>query len=325
MDAEEVAGMTSTHSFESIPQELKDLKQWIVWKLEIKDDRVTKVPYRIDLPGAHASTTNPKSWATFSNVVFAVENEKVYSGIGFVFTKDDPYIAIDFDKCIEKETGLVYPSIEQDVLSLNSYTEISQSGTGIHVIGKGVNPDPEGKGSKKGNFEMYSKERYFAITGNIYQDFPSVINEIPFAFLDSLYKRYLLNISNETKPKTLQEFKARNNLFLGDEEIISICEKAGNSSKFNALWRGNTMGYSSQSEAELALCNIFAFYTKDCSQLQRLLRSSGMYRKKMDRADYIGSTIKTSLDTVRDQYDPKAQMRNRWLKRRIAMGSGGRG
>jgi len=219
----------------------------------------------------------------------------------------------------------VYPSIEQDILSLNSYTEISQSGTGIHVIGKGLNPDPEGKGSKKGNFEMYSKERYFAITGNIYQDFPSVINDIPFAFLDSLYKRYLLNISNETKPKTLQEFKARNNLFLGDEEIISICEKAGNSSKFNALWRGNTMGYSSQSEAELALCNIFAFYTKDYSQLQRLLRSSGMYRKKMDRADYIGSTIKASLDTVRDQYDPKAQMRNRWLKRRIAMGSGGRG
>jgi putative DNA primase/helicase len=312
--------------FESIPQELKDLRQWIVWKLEIgKDERLTKVPYRIDIPGAHASTTNPKSWTTFKNAVFTIENENGYNGIGFVFTENDPYIGIDFDKCIEKETGLVYPSIEQDILSLNSYTEVSQSGSGIHVIGKGINPDPEGKGSKKGNFEMYSKERYFAITGNIYQDFSSVVNDIPFTHLDTLYKKYLLNLSKETKPKTIQEFKARNSLFLGDEEIISICEKASNSTKFNSLWRGNTSGYSSQSEAELALCNIFAFYTKDSNQLQRLLRSSGMYRKKMDRIDYIGGTIKKSLDAVREQYDPKSQMRIRWLKRRLAMGSGNSG
>jgi len=309
--------------FESIPQELKDLKQWIVWKLEIsKDERLTKIPYRIDLPGAHASTTNPKSWTTFKNAVFTFENEKGYNGIGFVFTENDPYIAIDFDKCIEKETGLIYPSTEQDVLSLNSYTEVSQSGSGIHVIGKGVNPDPEGKGSKKGNFEMYSKDRYFAITGNIYQNFPSIINNIPFTHLDTIYKKYLLNLSKETKPKTIQEFKARNNLFLGDDEIVSICEKANNSIKFNSLWRGNTSGYSSQSESELALCNILAFYTKDTNQLQRLLRSSGMYRKKMDRVDYIGMTIKKSLDVIQEQYDPKSQIRKRWLKRRIAMGSG---
>jgi primase-polymerase (primpol)-like protein len=312
--------------FDQIPQELKDLKQWIVWKLEIgKDERLTKVPYRIDLPGAHASTTNPKSWTSFENAVFTVSNEKGYSGIGFVFTNDDPYIALDFDKCIEKETGLVFPSIEQNILSLNSYTEISQSGTGIHVIGKGINPDPEGKGSKKGNFEMYSKERYFAITGNIYKDFPKTINDIPFKHLDTLYKKYLLNLSTETKPKTINELKARNNLFLGDEEILSICEKASNSVKFNSLWRGNTIGYPSQSEAELALCNMLAFYTKDHNQLQRLLRASGLYREKMDRIDYIGTTIKKSLDMVREQYDPKAQMRKRWLKRRVAMGCGDTG
>ena len=308
--------------FESIPQELKDLKQWVVWKLEIgKDNRLTKVPYRIDLPGAKASATNPKSWTTFKNAVFTLENEKGYAGIGFVFTESDPYIGIDFDKCIEKETGLVYPSLEQDILSLNSYTEISQSGTGIHVIGRGTNPDPDGKGSKNGNFEMYSSGRYFTLTGNIYNGFSSEIHDIPFKNLKSLYARYLLKVPSQTKPKTIPELRARNNLYLGDEEILSICEKASNSIKFNTLWRGNTIGYPSQSEAELALCNILAFYTKDPSQLQRLLRASGLYREKMDRADYIGETIKKSIDTVREQYDPKSQMRNRWLKRRVALGS----
>lgn len=309
--------------FEQIPLELKELKQWIVWKLELgKDDKLTKVPYRIDFPGAHASSTNPKSWTTFDNAVFTFQNEKGYSGIGFVFSKDDPYIGIDFDKCIEKSTGLVYPSIEQDILSLNSYTEISQSGTGIHVIGKGVNPDPDGKGGRKGFFEMYSRDRYFAITGNIYQNFPNSISNIPSLYLDTIYKKYIIKLPTETKPKTLTELKSRNNLYLGDEEILSICEKAQNSVKFNSLWRGNASGYPSQSEAELALCNILAFYTKDANQLQRLLRCSGMYRKKMDRVDYITSTITKSLQSVSDSYDPKSQMRKRWLKRRVAiMGS----
>lgn len=312
--------------FEFIPKELKELKQWIVWKLEIgKDERLTKVPYRIDLPGTHASTTNPKSWTTFDNAIFTLQNEKGYSGIGFVFTNEDPYIGIDFDKCIEKSTGLVYPSIEQDILSLNSYTEISQSGSGIHVIGKGINPDPEGKGGRKGSFEMYSKERYFAITGNIYLDFPKTISNIPSLHLTTLYNKYLLKLPTPSKPKNILELKARNNLFLGDEEILTICERASNSIKFNSLWRGNTSGYSSQSEAELALCNILAFYTKDTNQLQRLLRSSGMYRQKMDRVDYITGTIKKSLDAVTESYDPKSQMRKRWLKRRIAMGSGDSG
>jgi len=61
------------------------------------------------------------------------------------------------------------------------------------------------------------------------------------------------------------------------------------------------------------------------NQLQRLLRASGLYREKMDRIDYIGNTITKSLDMVREQYDPKSQMRTRWLKRRIAMGRGNSG
>jgi len=303
--------------FESIPTELKDLKQWVVWRLEIKDERLTKIPYRADIPSKKASTTNPNTWSSFAQAIFSLENEKSISGIGFVFTDDDPYIGIDFDKCIEPETGLIYPSTEQDILSLQSYTEISQSGKGIHVIGKGINPDIEGKGNKKGNIEMYSKGRYFAITGNIYKDFPHVVNKIPDTLLKTLYLKYFITGPQTSKPKTLDQFKSRNNLFLADEEILSLCEHANNSTKFTILWHGSTTGYNSQSEAEMSLCCILAFYTKDTSQLQRLLRGSGLYREKMDRIDYIASTIKRSLDIVHDKYDPKSQIRTRWLKRRL--------
>ena len=303
--------------FELIPQELKELKQWVVWKLEIKDERLTKTPYRADILSKKASTTNPNTWSSFAQALFCLENESSISGIGFVFTDNDPYIGIDFDKCIEPETGLIYPSTEQDILSLQSYTEISQSGKGIHVIGKGINPDLEGKGNKKGNIEMYSKSRYFAITGNIYRDFPKEINQIPDALLKTLYLKYFITGPQVSKPKTLEQFKNRNNLFLADEDILSLCEHANNSNRFTSLWHGITSDYNSPSEAEMALCCILAFYTKDIPQLQRLLRESGLYRKKMDRIDYIAATIKKSLDIVHDKYDPKSQIRTRWLKRRL--------
>jgi len=190
--------------FESIPTELKNLKQWVVWKLEVKDDKFTKVPYRSDIPAIKASTTNSKSWSTFDQAVFTIQNEKDIAGIGFVFSESDPYIGIDFDKCIDASNGLIYPSTEQDILSLQSYTEISHSGKGIHVIGRGKNPDPEGKGNKKSNIEMYSSGRYFALTGNIYNGFPSAISDIPQPLMKSLYLKYFITGPKESKPKNLK-------------------------------------------------------------------------------------------------------------------------
>jgi primase-polymerase (primpol)-like protein len=306
--------------FESIPQDLKDLRQWVVWRLEAKDDKLTKIPYRADIPSVKASTTNPNTWSTFNQAVFTLENEKNISGIGFVFSKEDPYIGVDFDKCIDPLTGLVYPSVEQDILSLHSYTEISQSGKGIHVIGRGDNPDPDGKGNKKANIEMYSSGRYFAITGVIYSDYPKDIETIPPSLLKKLYLKYFVTGPLESKPKTIEQFKDRNNLYLADEDIISLCERAGNSSKFNSLWHGSTAGYSSPSEADMGLACIFAFYTKDISQLQRLLRNSGLYRSKMDRTDYITTVIKKACAITSETYNPKAQMRKRWINRRLVTG-----
>ena len=70
----------------------------------------------------------------------------------------------------------------------------------------------------------------------------------------------------------------------------------------------------------MALGCIFAFYTKDTSQLQRLLCNSGLYRSKMDRTDYIKGVITKSVSMIRESYDPKAQMRKRWVQRRIMIG-----
>lgn len=100
-----------------------------------------------------------------------------------------------------------------------------------------------------------------------------------------------------TKPKTPPQ--------LEDKDIISIASQAGNSSKFNALWKGSTAGYESPSQADQALANLIAFYATDASQIERLLRSSGLVREKWTtNAGYLPRTIAKAMSFTTTHYEP---------------------
>ena len=112
----------------SIPDDLKQRPQWVV--------RRKKVPYNPQT-GYKASVIDPGTWASFDKACAAMSSGG-YDGLGFVFTADDPFVGIDFDHCLEN--GKLDPWVENQVAALSSYTEISPSGTGIHVICKGSLP-----------------------------------------------------------------------------------------------------------------------------------------------------------------------------------------
>ena len=154
---------------DKIPNELKQLKQWCAWKQELKEGKETKIPYQPS--GKKASSTDSSTWSKFDDVVSL--NGK-YSGIGFIFNKDDPYCFIDLDHCIDAD-GFIKPESKTIIDKLNSYTEISQSGSGVHVIVKANLP--EGVRNRKGNFEIYAEGRYCAMTGNVLQGYPLSIEE----------------------------------------------------------------------------------------------------------------------------------------------------
>lgn len=86
-------------------------------------------------------------------------------GIGFMFSVSDPYTGIDLDKCLNAETGELEPWAQRCVDLFNSYTEITPSGKGLHIIIRGKLP---GKGRKKGKFEVYDRGRFFTFTGNVF-------------------------------------------------------------------------------------------------------------------------------------------------------------
>jgi putative DNA primase/helicase len=149
--------MTADSRFLNIPEELRQLPQWVNWRIEQREGRSMKVPKQPS--GVNASSTAPKTWSTFERVT---QTNRQFNGIGFVFTKETGYVGIDLDKCRDPKTGETEKWALDIIKKLDSYTELSQSGTGWHMIVKGGLPPG---GNRKGRMEMYDSERYFCMTG----------------------------------------------------------------------------------------------------------------------------------------------------------------
>jgi len=151
---------------ENIPEELKYLAQWVVWRSETRNDKATKIPYQLD--GKPASVTDPEHWATFAEIYWA---EPVgFSGVGFVFTKDDPYVGIDLDNCRDPGTGEITDWGLDIIGSFQSYTEVSPSMCGVKIWAKGelpINESGKRKKWKSGAVEMYQHSRFFTVTGMV--------------------------------------------------------------------------------------------------------------------------------------------------------------
>ena len=143
---------------ENTPEEIRRRHQWLVWKLEKRNGELTKVPYIAGGVG-RASSTDSETWRTFEEAVQALQTGR-YNGVGFVFSSGDPYAGVDLDKCRDPLTGELEEWAEKIIRNFGGYAEVSQSGTGVHIIVRGKAPN-----KKRGKVEAYSSERYFVMTG----------------------------------------------------------------------------------------------------------------------------------------------------------------
>ena len=147
---------------ENIPDELKVRPQWVVWKAvwRAESERLDKVPYSAE-SGRKASSTDLLKWSAFENACETLETCK-YSGLGFVFSSGDPYTGIDLDNCVEQETGQIKQWALKIIRYFDSYTELSATATGVHIIVKGEVPN-----RRKAEIEVYSSKRFFTMTGHV--------------------------------------------------------------------------------------------------------------------------------------------------------------
>jgi putative DNA primase/helicase len=145
---------------ENIPEPLRLRPQFVVYKIEQRDGKPTKIPY---IAGAvdKASSTDSDTWRSFDEAVKALRTGH-YDGIGFVFSSGDPFAGVDLDDCRDPETGEIEEWAAEIVQELGGYAEVSPSGTGVHIIVRGKAPN-----KKRGKIEAYSSERYFTMTGQV--------------------------------------------------------------------------------------------------------------------------------------------------------------
>jgi len=281
----------------SIPAELMACNQWVAWHLEERVDGQGK-PVSAKVPldaktGHNAAADDPTTWSSYEQVINYMSEHEDAMGIGFVFNGNG-FMGIDIDHCVNPDTGQVNEAARGIIVRLNSYTEFSQSGTGIHIIIKASLPDHKGRKETKLGIEMYDSKRYFIVTGTHISGTPSGVENRQHE-LDVLYAELF---GHEAK-ETIAASPTPSVSVLADEQVIEKAMAAANGDKFKLLWKGTWQdaGYSSQSEADLALCTLLSFWSgRDKVQIDHLFKQSGLMRDKWNRSDYRETTINKAVE-----------------------------
>jgi hypothetical protein len=172
-DAAERQHNHAQYPWAACPDELQTRPQWVLWRMV----KGTKVPFDARTHRA-ADYTDPDAWSTFADACAAFHAKPGrYAGVGYVFSPDDPYTGIDLDKCVV-DGEIVVPEAAALVARLDTYTEISPSGTGVKLWVRGSIP----KGFNRllagiSRIEMYDRVRFFTVTGRHYPGTPLHIRD----------------------------------------------------------------------------------------------------------------------------------------------------
>lgn len=292
------------YNFNEIPAELKALPQWILWKSELRNNKPTKVPYQVD--GEMAQANNRRTWSTFASAVkFYLEGD--YDGIGFVFSRQDNYIGVDIDKCVVDGKPNTFAT--EIIDTLDSYTEFSPSGKGIHIIIKGNLPQSvlgTGRKNTKHGLEIYSYGRYFSFTGNrensneVYERTDEIAEVFEQYFDDS-------DIQGRVN---LAEFE-KDEIKISNEALWERMFRSKNGDEIRSLYNGNLIN-GDHSSSDLALCNHLAFWTgKSSTRMDTMFRETALMRDKWDVIHFretnetygertIGTAISSTATTILD-------------------------
>lgn len=265
-----------------IPENMKKLNNWLIHR--------GKIPYS---PRTRQKTSpaSHEGWTSYEEAATVLQYGD-FDGLGFGLLESDGLTFIDLDHCIDEDG--VLSDLAEEVLEMfpDTYTEVSQSETGLHIICRGTVP----KTVKRPEIEMYSCGRYMAFTGNAWTAAEPTEHQKE---INKLFSRY----GNTQDPayKTLQKpHRATKKSTVG--ETIETIIKSRQGAKFARLHAGQWEGwnYKSQSEAEMAYFSIVNYFTGGNDELTAAVFAASKLseRKKGQRADYIQRTISKAKATA---------------------------
>ena len=269
--------------------ELSEISQWVAYRI-VANERKGK-PDKLPLnpkDGSNAKANDASTWGTYDVALrYAFQNglRGNVGGIGFEFANG--YAGIDLDNVV-LAGGALKPFAEDVVRMMNSYTEYSPSGKGLHILFK-LNRLLSEFGSHRRNdelgIEMYDSGRYFTITGQVYGEAKPIAERTEMA--RKIYDKYFI----KSKPDNVNkgslcsyERLRENETDVADNELLEIMFASQHGEKIRSLFNGDISLYGNdESRADLALCSYLAFWTNnDIVRMDNLFRQSGLMRPKWD-------------------------------------------
>lgn len=266
---------------ENIPEEMKSQKRWVNWKLEPRPkdkSKMQKTPYMPFALHLRASSTNSAHWSTCKQAAYQ-HSKGNCSGIGFVL--GEGYVLIDLDNCIVE--GKVTPKAMEIIKLMDSYTERSPSGNGVHIFVK-TNLEDIGNRRTEG-LEIYSRDRYSTVTGDCKKPKPIEFRD---AELQKLIDEYLPAkpdapiVKREPKPKasSLQAYGPITEMSESDRQLWQKMFSSKQGEKYKKLFNG-THGIIDASYADKQLLNGLAFWTGyDASRMRAMALQTKLYRDR---------------------------------------------
>jgi hypothetical protein len=292
---------------ENIPQELKQIPNWINWKGVLKlGGKVDKVPYSA-ATGLRCSVTDLNNFASFSvAVVYLEKHPALVDGIGFCLIKDGRIVGIDLDKAFD-EDGRLKPWAAEFIKLLppGTFIEISPSGRGLRAFLRGSLPPGRRRRTLPGgeNIEIYDSGRFLTVTGNRYGEGCEVPEDQEA--IDKIHRTWFADQGDNEE--------AEAPIFSGpavpDEDVLDRMFKAKNSEDIRRLWDGDIGRYKGDdSAADQALLCHLAYWTRGHpEQMERLFSQStlGKRDKWLNREDYRHRSIKNAINLVRKRQEQK--------------------
>ena len=297
--------MSAKVNFVNIPQELKNNASFCVWKLEKRKGKPTKVPYN-PRTGQLAKTNDASTFSDFGTAMKAYAMGG-WDGIGYRVSEGIG--AIDIDHCIREDGSL--NDVAASILAFlpDAYFEKSPSGSGLRGFFR-LSPDFAYDktvyyiNNRQHGLEVYlpgTTNRFVTVTGDTYRAGSVSRNDEALQNLLDTFMKRKAQVSNRTVEPCS---------YLTDDQVISHASRSESGDKFKALMEGRwEEGYDSQSDADMALVSILAFWCGNVEeQIDRIFRTSGLFRDKWDRqtgdATYGQITIRNAVSTNDTIYTP---------------------
>lgn len=295
----------NTGGGDDLPSRLKDHDQWLV-----TEDKKPVTP--------------SKGWQNSVNQLFFTEAQDRAKDLGgevaFCFTDDGPFVGFDLDD-VKQDNQFSEEALDL-VERLDTYTEVSTSSKGLHIIAEGERVDDRKNRadlSEAGHLEIYDKNRYFVLTGEVYSGFtsvesrPTVVGEVQN---DHLFKERGFSFTGRQKPVSGHKFDG-GETDASPEQIRRTIQTYAESDDHAVdrevlrLWQGSDEGRESPSEADMAFVKQLYYWCRgDQNLMDECFRASGRMRQKWDeqRSDQtygemtIHKVCRTNSDTFGGRY-----------------------